>query len=190
MSDKIPDGFFQEAVLKAPYAIAAVSLDGKFLFVNHHFSVLTGYSGVELKSLTWMDITHHEDIGADLLEVAKIVNGTTPYYTMTKRYIKKNGDVIDIELTVYRYPPDGEILMFIAYIKDIMTADVYIKKLTTEVEGLKTECLQFKKDLDDPNRIFSLFKRAIIANWGTITIIFGAIGTVGGWIISLLTKGK
>lgn len=192
MSQSVPEGFYHEAVLKAPYAIAAISLDGKFLFVNHFFSVLTGYSNTELKTLSWMDITHHEDIGADLLEVNKVRSGENALYMMTKKYIKKSGDIIDVELVVHRYPPDGDVLILLAYVKDIMTADTYIKKLTHEIEDLKCKCVLFSgmiNEINDPNRIFRMLKSAVIANWGVITVTFGVISTIIGWVVTMLAKG-
>ena len=184
----IPQSFFYEASLKAPYAIAAIGIDSKFLWVNEAFCKLTGYAEVELTTLSWPDITFQEDIGSDLLEVNKVLKGETNHYTLTKKYIKKNGDLLDIELLVYRYPPEGDVLMFIAYVGSLMTTDVYIKKVIVELSEMKEKYNNCIKEFEDPNRLFKLIKNAVTANWGIITTVFSVVTAVVGWICSILMK--
>jgi two-component system, NarL family, sensor histidine kinase UhpB len=54
----------------------------------------------ELLSLTFQDITHPDDLGADLAQVRQVLDGQIDTYTMEKRYLRKDGSELWIALTV------------------------------------------------------------------------------------------
>ena len=187
------DRVYQNIAEKVPYAIAITSLDNKFKWINEQFSILTGYSNVELIGKEWFDITYQPDIGADLLEIQKIIDGKIHDYTMTKRYIKKNGDLLTTDIIVYRYPIHGDMLMLISFIADSMAVDKNIKKLitfTSELQAKVGALEQLIEAVNNPNRIFTMIWAAIIKNWGSITLVFGIIGSITAWIVSTFFQGK
>jgi len=61
---------------------------------------IVGYSEQELLSLTFQDITHPDDLSADLAQIAKLLDGTLDMFSMEKRYIRKDGSHVWINLTV------------------------------------------------------------------------------------------
>jgi PAS domain S-box-containing protein len=75
----------------APVGFAYNAMDGRFSYVNRAFYELVGYSAEELLHKTWQDITHPEDLAADLALGGKVLAGELSSYTMEKRYIRKDG---------------------------------------------------------------------------------------------------
>lgn len=57
---------FRLAFDNAPIGIALVSLDGKFIRVNHALCKMLDYSEVELIELTFPEITYPDDLATDL----------------------------------------------------------------------------------------------------------------------------
>ena len=80
--------------------IAHVGLDGQWLRVNQKLCDIVGYTREELLRRTFQDITYAEDLDEDLVNVRRVLAGEIATYAMEKRYIRKNGSLIWIQLTV------------------------------------------------------------------------------------------
>lgn len=111
---------FRLAFEGAPIGMAIVGLDGTFTDVNPALCRLLGYSAEKLRALTFQEITHPDDLEADLAQVAELVDGRISSYSMEKRYYTAAGDLAWVLLTVSVVRgDDGEPLYFIAQIQDI-----------------------------------------------------------------------
>lgn len=84
----------------APVGMAHVALDGRWLRVNSRCRHITGYDESELLGSTFHQITHPDDLERDLSAVARLLAGETEGYTLDKRYIRKDGSSIWVNLTV------------------------------------------------------------------------------------------
>jgi len=91
---------FQSIFETSSIGIALVGLNGRWLKVNKSLQHLLGYSEQELMHLTFQDLTHPDDLSADLHLVQHLLNGRLPHYQMEKRYFHKNGSTIWALLTV------------------------------------------------------------------------------------------
>ncbi len=81
---------------------------------------MVGYTREELLALDFQAITHPDDLDADLSLVADLYNGLISTYRMDKRYIRKDGSIIWIQLAVSRVDnPDGSPRYFISQIEDL-----------------------------------------------------------------------
>ena len=104
----------------AGLGIAHVSPDGRYLRVNKKVCKVLGYSEAELLSLTVQDITHPDDLEADLAQREQVRTGTLASYSMEKRYIHKDGSVVWVNLTVAGVRDDsGKLERFISVVEDI-----------------------------------------------------------------------
>jgi diguanylate cyclase (GGDEF)-like protein/PAS domain S-box-containing protein len=111
---------FETAFSDAPIGMTLVALDGHFLKTNRALSELTGYSQAELQDRTFQDITHPDDLDADLAHVAQLIDGQGDSYRMEKRYLNKQGAIIWILLSVSIVRDDRRRpLYFISQIQDI-----------------------------------------------------------------------
>lgn len=78
----------------APIGIALNTLDGHFLRVNQAFCEVMGYTAEELLSLSFVDITHPDDLGSDLTFTHQLIQGKLTHFQIEKRYLAKDGKVV------------------------------------------------------------------------------------------------
>ena len=79
--------------------IAECDEDGCFLRVNEAFETITGYSKDELLSKTFLDITHPDDVPMERQQYARQVACEIDRYVTSKRYVRKDGQMIWVEVT-------------------------------------------------------------------------------------------
>jgi PAS domain S-box-containing protein len=84
----------------AALGVAQVSPSGRFLRVNDKLAEITAYSKDELLMMTFQEITHPEDVGQDVSQGEQVKSGALDTYSMEKRYIRKDGSIIWVNLTV------------------------------------------------------------------------------------------
>jgi PAS domain S-box-containing protein len=111
---------FRLSFEEAPIGMALVGLDGRFLRVNRAYCAIAGYSADELAKLTFQDITHPEDLDTDVDLARQLAAGTIPRYHFAKRYVRKDGRIVDVMLSasVVRLA-DGSPRYFISQVEDI-----------------------------------------------------------------------
>ncbi|MEM7477907.1 MAG: PAS domain S-box protein [Planctomycetota bacterium] len=96
------------------------SKTGRFIQVNEKYVSLIGYSHEELAKLTWMDITHPEDLAADSGNMQRILQGDIQNFTLEKRLIRKDGSPRWVNLTISpTWGPDDTPDLHIAIVEDI-----------------------------------------------------------------------
>ncbi len=111
---------FHQAMEFAPIGMAIVSLEGRWIEVNRAVCDLVGYSHDALMNLTFQDITHPEDLDADLANVRQLLDGKIQTYQMEKRYFHKDGRLVWVLLSVSLVrSAKGDPLHFIAQIQDV-----------------------------------------------------------------------
>lgn len=98
---------FRAAFETAAHGMALVSLDGAWLEVNNAVCDLLGYSRVELSELTFQDVTHPEDLESDLELLRSTLRGERQSYQLEKRYIRKDGAIVWILLSVALIRDEG-----------------------------------------------------------------------------------
>ena len=104
----------------AELGIAHISPDGRWLRVNKKLCEIFGYSEPEMLSLTLQDITHPDDLEADLAQREKVRSGTLASSSIEKRCIRKDGSVVWVSLTIAAVRDDGGNLQhFISVVEDI-----------------------------------------------------------------------
>ncbi|HEX7941109.1 MAG TPA: PAS domain S-box protein, partial [Gemmatimonadaceae bacterium] len=111
---------FRLAVDEAPIGMALVSLDGHFVRVNRVLCEITGYTTDELTKLRFQDITHPDDLDTDVELARRLARGDIARYHLDKRYMRKDGSVVDITLSgSMMRDADGQPLYFISQMEDI-----------------------------------------------------------------------
>lgn len=111
---------FSGAFEHAPIGMALVSLEGRWLKVNRALCEVVGYSEAELLVRTFQEITHPDDLTADLEQVRQLAAGEIHSYQMEKRYIHSSRSVVWVLIHVSLVCEDqGRPLYFIVQIQDI-----------------------------------------------------------------------
>ena len=91
---------FRATFEQAAVGISQVGLDGRWLRVNQRLCDIVGYDRDTLLTLSFQDITHKDDLQNDLNNLQLLLAGETQNYSIEKRYIRKNGSTVWVNLTV------------------------------------------------------------------------------------------
>jgi PAS domain S-box-containing protein len=112
---------FRLTIDEAPIGIALVSLDTRFVRVNRVLCEILGYTASELTTLTVRDITHPDDIDErDVLVGCRLARGEITRHQVEKRYIRKDGSVVDIMVSgSMLHGNDGAPQFYICHFEDI-----------------------------------------------------------------------
>jgi PAS domain S-box-containing protein len=146
-------------------AMAVVGPDFRFQRLNKRFCDLLGYSEDELKSLTFPQITHPDDIGLNVELAEKAFNNEIPYFTLEKRYVTKAGDTVWVNLTASCIRNDlGETIVGLAMIEDISerrAAEERISGLNQELETRVSELEVANDELAIANKELEAFSSSV-----------------------------
>ncbi|MBI3784353.1 MAG: PAS domain S-box protein [Deltaproteobacteria bacterium] len=153
---------FSSAFEFAAIGKALVAPDGRWLKVNRALCELVGYREEELLQKTFQDITHPDDLEADLAYVHQMLAGEIRTYQMEKRYFHKSGEVLWVLLSVSLVRDSkGHPLYFISQIQDIgarKRAEADIRHLNAELEQ---RVLQRTAQLDAANQDLEAFSYSV-----------------------------
>lgn len=129
---------FHATFNQAAVGIAHVGIDGRFLRVNQKFCEIAGYTCEELYHCRFQDITHPDDLSSDEESVRRMLAGDIQTYSMEKRYIRQDGYVVWVYLTVSLMRDQQEKSQyFISVIEDISArkqAEAHMRQLASVVE--------------------------------------------------------
>lgn len=111
---------FRDFMEFAPIGMVIVALDGSLIKVNQALCNILGYRRDELEGLSFEDLTHPDDLAADLALRRHLLAGELPLWQAEKRYLRKDGSLVWVQLTatVLR-DTQGEPQCFDAQIEDI-----------------------------------------------------------------------
>ncbi|MDY6899678.1 MAG: PAS domain S-box protein [Cyanobacteriota bacterium] len=141
------EDLFRLAFNDASIGMALVAPDGKWLKVNRALCEIVGYSETDLLATTFQEITHPDDLEADLDCVAQMLAGEIRTYQMEKRYFHSSGYVVWILLSVSLVrDKNQQPLYFIAQIQDITPrkqAEARLKSLVIELERSNRDLEEF-----------------------------------------------
>jgi PAS domain S-box-containing protein len=114
------EGWFRATFEQAAVGMALVGLDGRWLRVNKKLCALVGYTHDEMMRLTFQDVTHPDDLAADLGYVERLLAGGVETYSLEKRYVRRDRSLVWVNLTVsLARTPDGRPDYFISVVEDI-----------------------------------------------------------------------
>lgn len=127
---KTSESRFKDSFNSSAIGMALVGIDGHWLEVNDTMCKIVGYSKAELKEMTFQDLTHPDDLKADLRNVELLLQGRIPFYQLEKRYVHRSGEVVWILLSVSLVrDADAEPLHFVSQIEDVTTRKVAEEEL-------------------------------------------------------------
>src|SRR5262249_23254182 len=111
---------FRATFDQAPIGIAPVGTEGQWLRVNQKLCDIVGYTQEELLERTFQDVTHPDDLEPDLANIRRVLANEIQTYSMEKRYIRKDGSLVWIHLTMSLLrEPTGAPKYFISTVEEI-----------------------------------------------------------------------
>jgi PAS domain S-box-containing protein len=117
---RVSEERFRTAFENAAIGMALVGLDGRYLRANSTLCELTGYTEPELRTKTFQDLTHPDDLEADLEQVQRLLAGEIGAFRMEKRYRRHDDSIFWARLsTSLVRDAHGAPLHFISLLEDI-----------------------------------------------------------------------
>jgi diguanylate cyclase (GGDEF)-like protein/PAS domain S-box-containing protein len=160
---------FRRAFHDTVMGMAIVSLDGKWLQANQALAELTGYPTDQLIGMSFRELTHPDDLDTEVEALNQLVAGRRERYVTEKRYMRADGSVIWISLSVSPVrDDDGAVLYLISQMQDI-------------TERKQTEAKLAHQAMHDPltgapNRILFtdrlLLAKARLMRGGSLAVLF------------------
>jgi len=92
---------FKAIFSEAPLGIAVIdSSSGNIYDANPAYEHISGRSLEELKSISWMELFHQDDVKEDLYDLARINSDNVSALNKQKRYVQPDGTITWISMTV------------------------------------------------------------------------------------------
>jgi PAS domain S-box-containing protein len=126
---------------------------------NDQLQRILGYTLDELRQMTWAELTHPDDLNADLKQFNRMLAGEIDHYALDKRFIRKDGAIVYTNITVACTRDEkGEVLDVLASFLDIterkhMEAD--LRRNVEELErfnklaiGREIKMIQLKEEIN------------------------------------------
>lgn len=84
----------------APIGISITDADARFVRVNRQFQEMLGYTEEELQRMTGWDLLHEDEVELNARMRGELWRGERPAYTLERRYVRKNGEVLWVQNAV------------------------------------------------------------------------------------------
>jgi PAS domain S-box-containing protein len=111
---------FRATFENAAVGIAHVAPDGRWLRVNAALCRILGFQAEELVAKSYQDVTHPDDLEADLSQIEQMHDGKAASYGIDKRFLRKDGAAVWCRRTLSCVRnSDGAIDYFVIVVEDI-----------------------------------------------------------------------
>jgi len=115
-----PDDVFRRCFELGLIGLAVTSPVKGILEANDELCRILGYDRAELLQMTWPQLTHPDDLAADVAQYERVVAGEIDGYCLDKRWIHKDGSIVDtIMSTQCERRADGSIEYFVGLVQNI-----------------------------------------------------------------------
>ena len=111
---------FRRIFDEGPFGMILGNPDPTIVRANRSFCELLGYSEQELVDLNFIDLTYEEDRKKTQEFSEQLFAGRLPVYRLEKRYVKKNGAIVWVNITASAiHGKEGDVLYLLAIIQDL-----------------------------------------------------------------------
>jgi diguanylate cyclase (GGDEF)-like protein/PAS domain S-box-containing protein len=114
------EALFHDAFSNSPLGMALVDTSARIIRCNRKFAAILGRSQAELVDMRFADLTHPDDVASDTQLFQQVLEGNRDGYTLDKRYIRPDGQVVLASLFVSAMRNKaGEIVRFVSHVEDV-----------------------------------------------------------------------
>jgi PAS domain S-box-containing protein len=144
-----------------PFGVVRTTVDGRFLYVNRKLCEITGYNADELMHLNFQSITHPDDLPTNLHKLDQAVVGMIKSYRIDKRYIRKDGSTVWVNVTgVLMRDTQGKPDYIAAVIEDRLERDRNEAQRQAVTVGLRKVLAATNQLMSCPN-VDTLLRQAV-----------------------------
>ncbi|MBF0562522.1 MAG: PAS domain S-box protein [Alphaproteobacteria bacterium] len=127
--------------------MATLSPNRDWIEVNPALCDMLGYSPEELRTTTWVDLTHPDDLELNIALFERLLRGEINNYRLDKRFIRKDGRIVDAFVAVAGVRDEtGALELLVAIFEDI-----------SERKAAESKMIRSKDEAEQANRAKSAF---------------------------------
>ena len=142
-------GYFEHSQV----GMAVTSPTKGWVEVNDQLQRMLGYTLDELRRLTWPELTHPDDIEADVQQFERMLAAEIDNYALDKRFIRKDGEIVYTNLTVACIRAEtGDVRNVLASFQDITERkkmDDDLHERIKDLDEAQSAMLNMMEDLDE-----------------------------------------
>ena len=97
---KQSDNNFRAIFERSPIGIGIAGSNQRYRKVNPALCRMLGYSEEELLTMSFVDITHPDDVKLNLWNIEGLAAHEADHFSMEKRYVRKDGEIVWVSLNV------------------------------------------------------------------------------------------
>ena len=130
LTDTLREHQWQRLFFELPFIGMAITspVTQRWIAVNDELCRILGYPREQLQQMTWVQVTHPEDLATDLELADAVRSGRSDGYQMAKRYLHADGSVVHAAIDVRCVrKADRSVDYFVATIDDI-TSEVLARR--------------------------------------------------------------
>jgi PAS domain S-box-containing protein len=128
------DDLFRRCFGLGLIGLAVTSPRKGILEANDELCRILGYDRAELLQMTWAELTHPDDLAADVAQYDRVIAGEIDGYCLDKRWIRKDGAIVDSIMSAHcERHADGSIAYFLGLVQNITAR----KRAEREMVALK-----------------------------------------------------
>ncbi len=157
-----------EAVYRDTFELAAVGImhtspGGQILRANPRACEMLGYAAEELRGLSFVDITHPDDVARNAVLFGQMASGRLDHYRFEKRYRRRDGEYLWADLSAsLRRTASGDPLYMIGVLKDISEKKQTEADLTRMRDSLEAAIALQTQQLQERNEALRIqFKQML-----------------------------
>lgn len=113
------DFLFRSQFTIGNIGIAITGIDQLWIKVNPRLCQMLKYSEDELLHMTWKQLTHPDDLEADIAKFKQMLAGNIDNYELDKRFIAKDGTLVYTHMTVACKRANHQVLLVISGYLDV-----------------------------------------------------------------------
>ena len=119
--------YFEQGLI----GMTITSTEKGWIEVNDVLCEMLGYTKEELRKMTWVELTHPDDLEADIKQYNRLLANEIDSYTLEKRFIHKDGHNVYtvISVNAYRNINDQSLVDILALVHDITESKMAEEKL-------------------------------------------------------------
>ncbi|MDR3575774.1 MAG: PAS domain S-box protein [Anaerolineaceae bacterium] len=137
---------------------------GEFIKINHRFCEMLGYTEEEMKGVAFKTITFSDDVQISMEKMKLLLSGAIRKFSMEKRYIRKDGNVVWVNLSAASlWEPGEDPTSFVTIVQDINEQKLAEKELL-EVNSQLQESTTRANELAVQAEMANVAKSEFLAN--------------------------
>src|SRR5437879_6097157 len=140
--------------------VALTDLNGRFMAVNRAYQEIVGYSEEELRTLSFLDLTHEDYREANWALAAELLEGKRQQFQIEKQCRRKDGSFIWVRNNVSLIPGTERVPQFILALSEDITERKNVEQELREAQEFNSRLIACSKDcikvLDLEGRLLSM----------------------------------